>query len=52
MQPENRNPVEMAGQRINVYGFLARVYRSEIVPGFLGQIKSPQIKGALSALGA
>ncbi len=52
MNSEKKNYVELAGQRINVYGFLARVYRSEIVPGFLGQIKSPQIKGALSALGA
>ncbi len=52
MQPENRNPVEMAGQRINVYGFLARVYRREMLPGFLEQIRSPQLKGALSALGA
>lgn len=52
MKSENNNHVELAGQRISVYGLLARVYRKEILPGFLGQIRSPQLKGALSALGA
>jgi TorA maturation chaperone TorD len=52
MKSENDSHVERAGQRINVYGLLARVYRKEILPDFLGQIRSPQLKGALSALGA
>jgi TorA maturation chaperone TorD len=52
MKTEPGKYVKLADQRINVYGFLARLYRKEILPGFFGQIKSPQFRGALSALGA
>ncbi len=52
MKSDNKNHVELAGQRINVYGFLARVYRKEVLPDLLSQIGAPQFRGVLSDLGA
>ena len=35
-----------------MYGFLARVYRKEVLPDLLSQIGAPQFRGVLSDLGA
>lgn len=42
----------VAGQRSNIYGLLATVYRQEITSDLLNQIKDPQLLGVLSGLGA
>jgi len=41
----------VAGQRSNVYGFLATVYRQEVTSDLLCRIKDPQFLGVLSGLG-
>ena len=42
---------EHASQRSTIYGLLARVYRKELTPELLRQIKDPQFMGVLSGLG-
>lgn len=42
---------EHASQRSTIYGLLARVYRKELTPELLRQIKDPQFLGVLSGLG-
>lgn len=42
---------EHALQRSTIYGLLARVYRKEMTPELLRQIKDPQFMGVLSGLG-
>jgi TorA maturation chaperone TorD len=42
---------EQAENRSNIYGLLAAIYRQEMTPNLLKQIKNPQIMGVLSNLG-
>jgi len=41
-----------ARQRSNIYGLLAAVYRQEVTPDFLQQIKDPRFMGVFSDLGS
>lgn len=43
---------EHASQRSTTYGFLARVFRKELTPELLRQMKDPRFLGVLSSLGA
>ncbi len=52
MNAKNKKSVALADQRINVYGFLAGIYRQELVPDLLSQIRTPPFRGVLSDLGA
>ncbi len=52
IETENRKNVELADQRINIYGFLGGIYRQELLPVLLSQIRTPQFRGVLSDLGA
>jgi TorA maturation chaperone TorD len=52
MKSEHNKNVELADQRSNVYGFLAGIYRRELLPVLLSQIRTPQFSGVLSDLGA
>jgi TorA maturation chaperone TorD len=49
---ENKKKIELADQRLNVYGFLARIFREEITPEFLPKLRDPQILGVLSTFGS
>jgi TorA maturation chaperone TorD len=49
---ENKKKIELADQRINVYGFLARIFKEEITAEFLPQLRDPQVLGVLSSFGA
>lgn len=49
---ELRDGAEHAQLRSNVYGFLAEVYRKELTPDLLRQIKDSGFKAMLSDLGA
>ena len=42
---------EQAENRSNIYGLLAAIYRQEMTPNLLRQIKDPQFMGVLSNLG-
>lgn len=42
---------EQALQRSTIYGFLARVFRKELTPELLSQIKDPRFMGVLAGLG-
>ncbi len=48
---EKLNMKEQAKNRSNIYGLLAAIYRQEITPNLLKQIKDPQFMGVLSNLG-
>lgn len=48
---EKTEMAAVAGQRSNIYGFLARIYRQEVTPDLLQQIKDPRFLGVLSELG-
>lgn len=48
---ENTDTATMARQRSDIYGFLAMVYRQEVISDFLEQIKDPRFLGVLSDLG-
>ncbi len=48
---EKKERKAVAGQRSNVYGFLATVYRQEVTSDLLCRIKDPQFLGVLSGLG-
>lgn len=48
---ETRENAAVAGQRSQVYGFLAAVYRQEVNSELLGRIKDPRFLGVLSELG-
>jgi TorA maturation chaperone TorD len=48
---ENQKRTAEAGQRSNVYGLLATVYRQEVTLELLHQMKDPQFLGVLSGLG-
>ncbi len=48
---EKTDTAIMAGQRSDIYGFLAMVYRQEVNSDFLEQIKDPRFLGVLSDLG-
>jgi len=50
-QTEKAEMIAVARQRSNICGLLAVVYRQEVTPDFLQQIKDPQFLGVLSALG-
>jgi TorA maturation chaperone TorD len=52
MKTENRKHAELAEQRINVYGFLARIYEKEVTPEFLQEVRTPSILGVLTQFGA
>jgi TorA maturation chaperone TorD len=52
MKTENTKNVELAEQRINVYGFLARIYKQEVTPEFLQEVRTPSILGVLTQFGA
>jgi len=41
-----------AGQRSNIYGLLAAVYRQEVTPDLFQQIKDPRFMGVFSDLGS
>ena len=47
-----RRMIELSRQRSNVYGLLARMYRSEVTPDFLPRVRDPQFLGVLRGLGA
>lgn len=51
IKTDKHNYSALAGNRSNIYGLLATVYRQEITSDFLGQIRAPQFLGALSVLG-
>jgi TorA maturation chaperone TorD len=48
---EKQNMTALAGQRSNIYGLLATVFRQEVTSDLLVQMKDPQFMGVLSALG-
>ncbi len=48
---KTENRAEVAKQRSNIYGLFARIFREEITPSLLRQIKDPQFQGILSNLG-
>lgn len=48
---EKRKRSAVARQRSHIYGLLAMVYRQEMTPDFLSQMKDPQFLGVLSDLG-
>ena len=48
---QKTNMTEQASQRSTTYGFLARVFRKELTPELLRQIRDPQFMGVLSGLG-
>ncbi len=50
-EPEKKERSAAAMQRRNIYRFLAAVYRQEVTPDFLQQIKDPRFWGVLSDLG-
>jgi TorA maturation chaperone TorD len=52
MKAGNKKNVELADQRINVYGFLARIYKQEVTPEFLPKVRTPEILGVLTHFGA
>jgi len=49
---ELKDMTEEALQRSSIYGFLARVYRKELTPDMLAQIKAPDFKEVLSDMKA
>lgn len=49
---EHTKHVELADQRINVYQFLARIYKKEITPEFLPLLRDPHVLGVLLDFGA
>ncbi len=52
MKNEHTKHVKLADQRINVYQFLARIYKKEITPEFLPLLRDPQVLGVLLDFGA
>jgi TorA maturation chaperone TorD len=48
---EKLNMKDLAGQRSNIYGLLAAIYRREMTSDLLKQIKDPSMLGVLSNLG-
>ena len=51
VKAEKEERTAVARQRSNIYGLLATVYRQEISPDLLQQIKDPRFLGVLSDLG-
>ena len=50
-EKDHQDKAAAAGERSHVYGFLAAVYRKELTPEFLREMRAPSFLGVLSEFG-